>query len=173
MESKATQQKPLSVRVLKAQGRQEAELTTIGLDVEYTTMEHVDLGLTSSLANVSTQLPTHHLEKCPTGTNGELDEAGILIETQTQEMSTVVIRLEIPLQSPPKTMGLISSCKCSPNTPGREFIVLLSPVVAKFTTLSICFLSFCPRKPVAKILQTLFPFPNLHPVPFKMSLRSK
>ena len=51
-------------------------------------LEHVDLGLTSSLANVSTQLPTHHLEKCPTGTNGELDEAGILIETQTQEMST-------------------------------------------------------------------------------------
>ena len=103
---KVKQQKPLSVRVLKAQGRQEAELTTIGLDVECTTMEHVDLGLTSSLANVSTQLPTHHLEKCPTGTNGELDEAGILIETQTQEMSTVCNKVGDTIVKPPQNNGI-------------------------------------------------------------------
>ena len=88
---RVSQQKPLSERVLKSYAKQEAELMTLGLDLDHTTVEHVDFGLPSSLGIVPPQLPTCHLEKCLTGTNDKLDEAdeSVLIETQTQEMSNM------------------------------------------------------------------------------------
>ena len=49
---RVSQQKPLSQRILNAHAKQEEELMTLGLDLDYTTVDHVDLGHPSSLQHV-------------------------------------------------------------------------------------------------------------------------
>lgn len=59
---------------------------TLGLDLDYTTVDHVDLGLPPSLQNVSPQIPTSPLEKHLKSANDKLDKVEPLTETQTQEI---------------------------------------------------------------------------------------
>lgn len=59
---------------------------TLGLYLDYTTVDHVDLGLPPSLQNVSPQIPTSPLEKHLTSANDKLDKVEPLAETQTQEI---------------------------------------------------------------------------------------
>ena len=87
------QQKPLSQRILNTHAKQEEELMTLGLDLDYTTVDHVDLGLPSSLRNVFPQIPTCPLEKHLTSANDKLDKVEPLIETQTQEISNLCDQL--------------------------------------------------------------------------------
>ena len=86
---RVSQQKPLSQRILNTHAKQEEELMTLGLDLDYTTVDHVDLGLPSSLQNVFPQIPTCHLEKHLTSANDKLDKVEPLVETQTQEISNL------------------------------------------------------------------------------------
>lgn len=81
---RVSQQKPLSQRILNTHAKQEEELMTLGLDLNYTTVGLVDLGLPSSLQNVFPQIPTCPLEKHQTSANDNLDKVEPLVETQTQ-----------------------------------------------------------------------------------------
>lgn len=56
-------------------------------------MDHVDLGLPSSLQNVFPQIPTCPLEKHLTSANDKLDKVEPLVETQTQEISNLCDQL--------------------------------------------------------------------------------
>ena len=90
---RVSQQKPLSQRILNNHAKQEEELMTLGLDLDYTTVEHVDLGLPSSLQNVFPQIPTCPLEKHLTSPNDKLDKVEPLVEAQTQEISNLCDQL--------------------------------------------------------------------------------
>lgn len=86
---RVSQQKPLSQRILNTYVKQEEELMTLGLDLDYTTVDHMDLGLPSSLQNVFPQIPTCPLEKHLKSANDKLDKVEPLLETQIKEISNL------------------------------------------------------------------------------------
>lgn len=90
---RVSQQKPLGQRILNTHAKQEEELMTLGLDLDYTTVDHVDMGPPSSLQNVFPQIPTCPLEKHLTSANDNLEKVEPLVEAQTQEISNLCDQL--------------------------------------------------------------------------------
>lgn len=97
---KEKQQRPLiiSKRMMTTHARQEEEMKNLGFEESYRRMEHVNMGLPSSLGNenasllanlgnIFPQLPSSHLKTHLSSANGELDQAvdSIMLETQTQD----------------------------------------------------------------------------------------